>query len=142
MFLKMSVRVNGSGREQISLLSRCVESALETALRRAFEVALEIALNEISRLTAGQAALDVCPEHIRERQRENNSLKSPPQYRGDSNQSSLCSRREDTPRKVCEKQEHDEYVDESERLNGSFHKISHELNTSPLNGAFNLGISK
>ncbi|KAK9972103.1 hypothetical protein ABG768_025434 [Culter alburnus] len=141
----MSARVNGSGREQISLVSRCVESALETALRRAFEVALEIALNEISRLTAGQALLDVCCEHFRERQRENSSLKLPPQHlsHGESNQSSLYSRREDTPRKVCEKQERggevDEYVDESESLDGSFHKISqglvrsHEMNTSPIN---------
>ncbi|XP_048041910.1 uncharacterized protein LOC125265612 isoform X2 [Megalobrama amblycephala] len=141
----MSAHVNGSGREQISLVSRCVESALETALRRAFEVALEIALNEISRLTAGQALLGVCCEHIRERPRENSSLKLPPQHlsHGESNQSSLYSRREDTPRKVCEKQERggevDENVDESESLDGSFHKISqgrvrsHEMNTSPIN---------
>ncbi|XP_067305550.1 zinc finger protein 165-like [Pseudorasbora parva] len=132
-------------REPISLLSRCVEAALETALRKAFEVALEIALNEFSRLTAGQTLLDVC-EQIRERQRDNNHLRLPPQHldHGESNQSSSCSLREDTPRKVCEKLEHDEvdaYVDESEGLlNGSFHKIchdgrvrSHGMNTSPIN---------
>ncbi|KAG1932724.1 zinc finger protein 90-like [Pimephales promelas] len=124
----MNARVKVSGREPISLASRCVEAALETALRRAFEVALEIAINEFSRLLENS-----------EKQRENNHLTLPTQHleHGESNQSSSYSLREDTPQK------HDEvhaYVDESEGLvKGSFHEISHdgrvrshEINTSPI----------
>jgi len=136
----MNARVKVSGREPISLASRCVEAALETALRRAFEVALEIAINEFSRLLENS-----------EKQRENNHLTLPTQHleHGESNQSSSYSLREDTPQKHDEVTLH-AYVDESEGLvKGSFHEISHdgrvrshEINTSPIHGAFNLSSLK